>query len=71
MIARRFPVFAQGLRDRRKSLVWWSLGVAVYIGIIAAMWPSIQGTAGLDDIMSQLPQPLLDLMGASDFDIST
>lgn len=71
MIARRFPVFAQGLRDRRKSLVWWSLGVAVYIGIIAAMWPSIRSAAGLDDLMNQLPQPLLDLMGASDYDIST
>lgn len=71
MIARRFPVFAQGLRDRRKSLVWWSLGVSVYIGVIAAMWPSIRGATGLDDIMSQLPQTILDLMGASDYDIST
>ena len=71
MIVRRFPVFAQGLRDRRRSLVWWSLGVAVYIAVIAAMWPSIRGAAGLSDIMSQLPQPILDLMGASDYDIST
>ena len=71
MIAQRFPVFAQGVRDRRKSLVWWSVGVTVYIGVIAAMWPSIRGAAGLSDIMSQLPQPILDLMGASDYDIST
>ena len=28
---RRFPILAQGLRDRRRSLVLWSLGVAVYI----------------------------------------
>lgn len=68
---RRFPVLAQGLRDRRRSLIWWSLGVAVYIAIIAAMWPSIRGAAGLSDIMSQLPQSILDLMGASDYDIST
>lgn len=71
MISRRFPVFAQGLRDRRRSLVWWSLGVAVYIGVIAAMWPSIRGTAGLDDLMEQLPETILDLMGASDYDITT
>lgn len=71
MIAKRFPIFAQGLRDRRMSLVWWSLGVAVYIAIIAAMWPSIRGAQGLSDIMSQLPKSILDLMGASDYDIST
>lgn len=71
MISRRFPVFAQGLRDRRRSLLWWSLGVAAYISVIAAMWPSIRGATGLDDIMSQLPKTILDLMGASDYDIST
>jgi ABC-2 type transport system permease protein len=71
VIVQRFPVFAQGLRDRRRSLLWWSLGVAIYIAVIAAMWPSIRGAAGLNDIMSQLPKSILDLMGASDFDIST
>jgi ABC-2 type transport system permease protein len=71
VIARRFPVFAQGLRDRRRSLVWWSVGVATYIAVIAAMWPSIRGAAGLSDIMNQLPKPILDLMGASEYDIST
>ncbi len=71
MILRRFPVFAQGLRDRRRSLLWWSVGVATYIAMIAATWPSIHGAAGLSDIMSQLPKSILDLMGASDYDIST
>ncbi len=68
---RRFPILAQGLRDRRRSLVLWSLGVAVYIGVIAAVWPSISGAQGMQGIMEQMPQALLDLMGASDYDIST
>lgn len=68
---KRFPVFVQGLRDRRTSLVWWSLGVAVYIGVIAAVWPSINGATGMSNLMDQLPQALLDLMGASDYDLST
>lgn len=68
---KRFPIFAQGLRDRRTSLIWWSLGVAVYISIIAAVWPSISGAEGISGLMEQLPQALLDLMGASDYDLST
>jgi len=70
-MARRFPVFAQGVRDRRASLLWWSLGVAVYIGLIAAVWPSISGAEGISSLMDQLPQALLDLMGASEYDLST
>lgn len=71
MIVKRFPIFAQGVRDRRKSLIWWSLGVAVYIGIIAAVWPSISDAEGMASIMDQMPKALLDLMGASDYDITT
>lgn len=68
---KRFPVLAQGLRDRRNSLLWWSLGVAVYIGLIAAVWPSISGAEGISSLMDQMPKALLDLMGASDYDLST
>ncbi|MBU3701882.1 MAG: hypothetical protein FGM58_07535 [Acidimicrobiia bacterium] len=66
----RFPVFAQGVRDRRRSLTWWSLGVAVYIAIIASVWPSMAGT-DMSGLLDQLPQAFLDLMGASDYSMST
>lgn len=68
---RRFPVLAQGLRDRRRSLVLWSLGVTVYISIIAAVWPSMRNAGDLSGILDQLPQALLDMMGASDYSMAT
>jgi len=67
---RRLPVLAQGLRDRRRSLLWWSLGVSVYIAIIASVWPSMSGT-DMSGLLEQLPQAFLDLMGASDYSMST
>jgi ABC-2 type transport system permease protein len=70
-VIRRFPVLAQGLRDRRRSLVWWSLGVAIYIAMISAVWPSIQNAPSMTGLMDQLPQALLDFMGASDYSLST
>lgn len=66
----RAPVFAQGVRDRRRSLAWWSLGVTVYIAIIASVWPSMAGT-DMTGLLDQLPQAFLDLMGASDYSMST
>jgi ABC-2 type transport system permease protein len=68
---RRWPVFAQGLRDRRRSLVWWSLGVTLYIAFIAASWPSIRSAPGLADLESQMPESIMALMGASGFSFST
>lgn len=67
----RWPVLRHGLRERRKSLLWWSIGVAVYIGIIAAVWPSIQSAPGLAELESQLPEVLLQLMGAENYSMST
>ena len=69
-MADRFPILAQGMRDRRRSLVWWSLGVSVYIAIIASVWPSMAKT-DISGLMDQLPQAFLDLMGASDYSMST
>lgn len=66
----RFPVLAQGLRDRRRSLTWWSLGVTVYIVIIASVWPSMSRT-DISGIIDQLPQAFLELMGAADYSMST
>lgn len=67
---RRFPLLAQGLRDRRMSLMWWSLGVVVYIAIIASVWPSMSAT-DISGLMEQLPKAILDLMGASDYSMAT
>lgn len=69
-MVRRFPILAQGLRDRRRSLVWWSLGIAVYIAIIASVWPSMAKT-DISGLIDQLPQAFLELMGAADYSMST
>ena len=71
MMLRRWPVLAQGLRDRRRSLTWWSVGVAIYIAFIAAVYPSISSTPGLADLENQLPESIMALMGASDYSFST
>ena len=34
----------RGLRDHRRALVGWCLGVAAYVGMIAAIFPSIEGS---------------------------
>ncbi|MBU6328632.1 MAG: ABC transporter permease subunit [Acidobacteria bacterium] len=67
----RIPVLAQELRDRRRSLLWWSVGVAGWILVVSAMYPTIRDTSGISELVSQYPKNILALFGVSDMDFSS
>ena len=52
----RFPVLARALGDRRRSLVWWSVGVAAYVAMIVSVFPTVRDASGMQDLMSQYPE---------------
>lgn len=56
------------LRLRRTSLLWWTVGSVVLIGIIMALYPSIRDQAkDLNQVISHLPAGLRELKaGTSD-----
>jgi len=53
----------RGLRDHRRALVGWSLGVAAYVALIAAIFPSIEGSPELDELIASYPDVLKSLFG--------
>lgn len=57
-------VFQKTLRDQRRSLTWWGLGVALLTGAIIAIYPSIQGIEDLQSVMEAYPEELMALIGA-------
>ena len=67
----RFPIFAQELRDRRRSLLWWSVGVAAWIVIVASIYPTIRDSSGISQLVEQYPKNILALFGVSDMDFSS
>ncbi len=67
----RFPVFTQELRDRRKSLMWWSVGVAAWIVIVSMMYPTIRNASGISQLVEQYPKNVLAIFGVSDMDFSS
>ena len=56
-------ILRRGLLDRRRALVAWSLGVAAYVLLIAAIFPSIESSKELDNLMKSYPEPLKELFG--------
>jgi ABC-2 type transport system permease protein len=67
----RFPILAQELRDRRRSLIWWSVGVAAWIVIVAMMYPTIRDTSGISQLVEQYPKNILAIFGVSDMDFGS
>ena len=54
------------LRDRRRSMLWWTVSVAVMSVTFAAAYPSVHDSAAeLDSYMESLPEGLVEVLGAS------
>ncbi len=64
-------VIAETLRERRRSLIWWSLGVIGLIGLTVAFYPSVKGSAGLSDYAKDLPEGLRGLFVGGEIDITS
>lgn len=59
-------VLRQMLRDRGRSLLWWTVAVTATCVTLAAAYPSVRDSADdLESYMESLPQGLVDLFGAS------
>ena len=51
-------VFLKSLRDQRKPLLWWSVGVIAIAIFTMLFYPSIRDAPGLDDVFEQMPEAL-------------
>ncbi len=68
----RWPVIDRSLRDRRRSLTGWALGIAVYVGLIVAFWPSIRGSSEISKAIENYPDVMKEFFGgAAAFDYAT
>lgn len=54
-------VFLKTLRDLRRALLGWSIGLAVLVGIMAALWPSIEAIPNLDEFLASYPEAMREL----------
>ena len=68
VVDRRGGVLGRILRDQRRPLAWWGLGVAGSILLYAAFWPSIRDNASqFNGYLENLPQAVRNMLGTNDF----
>lgn len=58
-------VFWQVLRRRRISLIWWSLGLLAFVGLLAIAYPTLRDNVALDKTFADLPPGVQTLLGLS------
>ena len=51
-------VFTKTLRDQRRSLIGWSIGIATLILVEGALWPSVRDMPNLDEFLASYPEAL-------------
>jgi len=52
------------VRDRRRALVWWSIGVIAAVAVIASTFPSVAGNEAVEKMFEDMPQAIKMLAGA-------
>lgn len=54
-------IFAKSLRDQRRGLVGWSIGVILLVVLEVALWPSVRDIPDLDKFLSSYPEAFREL----------
>jgi ABC-2 type transport system permease protein len=60
------------LRDYRRSLAWWALGIVGFIALYAAIYPTVQDLPDIQELFDSYPEALRAFFGGTEsLDIST
>jgi beta-exotoxin I transport system permease protein len=60
-------VWSRTLRDQRRALAWWTVGIVAMALMTVAFWPSIrENAADFTRLINNLPASVRDMFGATD-----
>ena len=59
-------VWRKTVRDARRGLVWWSVGIAVLVALTNAFYPSIKGNEAYDELLEDYGEAAQAFLGATD-----
>ena len=54
-------LFRRGVRDHRRALLGWCVGIAGYIALVASIFPSIESSPELNELIERYPDALKSL----------
>jgi ABC-2 type transport system permease protein len=67
----RTEVLRETVWERRRSLLWWSLGLLGVIGLNVAFYPSVRADEALSDYAKDLPESVRALFAGGELDLAS
>ena len=67
----RTEVLVQTIRERRRSLLWWTLGLAALVLLNVAFYPSVRDDEALKDYAKDLPESVRALFTGGELDLTS
>ncbi len=65
-------IAGQMLRERRRSLLWWSIGVGILMVLMGAVYPSVRDSGDVfEEYMAQLPEAFAEAFGLAGASIAS
>ncbi|MGI9604034.1 MAG: ABC transporter permease subunit [Acidimicrobiales bacterium] len=59
-------VASRGWIDRRRTRLWWGLGMVAYPAMMLAVWPSLEGSDSFADVAEDYPDAIKALFGGAE-----
>ncbi|WP_227999584.1 ABC transporter permease [Nocardia australiensis] len=60
-------VFTKCLRDQRRGLIGWSIGIVTLVMLESAVWPSFSNMSGVRGFLTNYPEPIRKLFNLDQF----
>ena len=64
-------ILTETLRERRRSLPWWTVGIVATVALTVAFYPSIREDSALSEYGKDLPEGLRALFAGGEADIAS
>lgn len=64
-------ILTKTLRDQGRSLLAWSVSLALIVAMYAAVWPSIRGQPSMSEFIDQMPEAFRSMFATTGADMST
>ncbi|WP_330181244.1 ABC transporter permease [Nocardia sp. NBC_01503] len=64
-------VYRKCLRDQRRGLIGWSIGIVMLVLLESALWPSMSRISGLQQLLDSYPEALRKLFAIDEFSTGT
>ena len=64
-------VFLKTLRDGRRSLLWWGIGLVAATSLTVAFYPAFSDAPEFDEVFEQIPEALIKMFAGEFTDLTS